>query len=244
MRSSSAVVPVLALVLGSCTAATDATSATHATSASRTSRPSPDTQPGSTTAPRTTAPSASPAASPATRPTAAPTATPVPAVRWHAGNPFSDTLPSLPAPRKAKGVSLRMTGKWSVHLELAPPQHSVRCTSFPTAAGRQYVYEAYTTPDNPGIEYGVEEGQTYLQVQVGPDGSGRLSANMTVSWRQEGRVAAHQTSGVFILDRGEEMVFHAAKNRKSVQVAAVAVSETSDLEGIGWVRIVAALRCP
>ena len=40
------------------------------------------------------------------------------------------------------------------------------------------------------------------------------------------------------------MVVHVSKNRKSVQVAAVAVAESTDLEGIGWVRIVAAIRCP
>ena len=229
-------------MLASCTAATDGTSATDATSASGTSRPWSATQPERTTAPRTPAPTASPTASRTASP--ATQATPAPTVRWHAGAAISDKRPALPAPRKAKGLSLTMTGKWSVHLDLAPPQYSVRCTSFPTAAGRQYVYEAYTTPDNPGIEYGTEKGQTYLHVQVGPDGIGRLSADMTVSWHDESRVAAHQTSGAFMVDRGEEMAFHAPKNRKSVQVAAVAVSETSDLEGIGWVRIVAALRCP
>ena len=232
MRWCSAVLPVLALVLGSCAASTDATLA------SPTGRPSTATQPANSTPPRAPAPAPSPTDSPVTP------STPAPTVRWHAGDTFSDKRPALPAPRKAKGVSLTMTGKWSVHLELAPPRHSVRCTSFPTAAGRQYVYEAYTTPDNPGIEYGTEPGQTYLKVQVGRDGIGRLSADMTVSWHEGSRVTAHQSTALLSVDRGVEMVFYAAKNRKSVQVAAVAVSETSDLEGIGWVRIVAAFRCP
>lgn len=143
---------------------------------------------------------------------------------------------------------MRLAGQWTAAVNVKPSAGRVTCSSYTDTAGRMRVFEVATDPHQRS-EYGTEDGQLYVKVEVGPDGGGNEVAAVTVSMSDRGSLfSGYETSEPSASDTKTRARYSLGADKKTVRMSGYVVagveSDYSRYADTGWMTLTVAIRCP